>query len=164
MLGAYLHVHVLYMQVWAPIMSYRARRQDKPFLSIAHLSDMNHISLGSILDCTNFLKVVVITMQATVTSWPSHANNIQSCARLCREAFATFASLPTTREEEVWIEEQQARFSIWTASLGVLASGPASVEYRLRENQSAYQLILQLLHSLYANLEYCKKRLMCYAS
>ena len=95
-------------------------------------------------------------MQASITSWPNHVKTIEECTGLCREAFAVCASMPIEWEEKEWIEEQQARLNAWAGCLGVFASGRTSVEYRLWEDQSVYQLILQLLHSLHSNLDYCK--------
>ncbi|KAF8846476.1 hypothetical protein BDZ45DRAFT_546876, partial [Acephala macrosclerotiorum] len=53
-------------------------------------------------------------------------------------------------------EEQQARFNMWAANLGVFAGGHASIDHRLRDSSKTYHLIFQLLDALCANLEYCK--------
>lgn len=45
-------------------------------------------------------------------------------------------------------EEQRARFSIWSANIGVFAKGHASLDYRLRESLDARKLMLDLLKSL----------------
>ena len=36
--------------------------------------------------------------------------------------------------EEPWAEDQMTRFNMWTANLGVFASGHTSVEHRLRDH------------------------------
>lgn len=46
------------------------------------------------------------------------------------------------------IEEQRARFLIWSANIGIFADGHASLDYRLRENWDARNLMLDLLESL----------------
>ena len=60
--------------------------------------------------------------------------------------------------EELWAEDQMTRFNIWTANLGVFALGYASVEHRLRDHSEIYNLMLQFLDALHANLYYSKTR------
>lgn len=60
----------------------------------------------------------------------------------------------------VWAEDQMARFNLWVTNLGIFALGHASVEYRLRDYPEIYNLVLQLLEALHANLLYCKIYLM----
>lgn len=45
-------------------------------------------------------------------------------------------------------EEQRARFLIWSANIGIFADGHASLDYRLRDNWEARNLMLDLLESL----------------
>ncbi|XMA19839.1 hypothetical protein WAI453_012630 [Rhynchosporium graminicola] len=45
-------------------------------------------------------------------------------------------------------EEQKARFSIWSANIGIFADGHASLDYRLRNSLEAKELMLDLLGSL----------------
>lgn len=52
--------------------------------------------------------------------------------------------------EEFWAEEQLARFNLWAASLGVYASGHASVEHRLRDHPQIYKMMMQWLDALHA--------------
>ena len=54
------------------------------------------------------------------------------------------------------MEEQQARFKLWAANLGVFASGQVSIDYRLKDNSDLQDLVLQLLDALYANINICK--------
>ena len=60
--------------------------------------------------------------------------------------------------EELWVEDQMTRFNVRTANLGVFASGHASAEHRLRDHSEIYNLILQFLDALHANLYYSKTR------
>jgi len=94
-----------------------------------------------------------------MSQWQPQAT--RSCvavrARDCSNAFAAYLTDPAQiSDREEWAEEQQARFNIWAANLGVFADGHASIDHRLRDSSKTYCLIFQLLDALYANLNYCK--------
>lgn len=67
---------------------------------------------------------------------------------------------PRNEPTEEWAQEQQARFRMWAANLGVFARGQASVDHRLRDSSELQDLVLQLLDALYANLNFCTNRLI----
>lgn len=48
--------------------------------------------------------------------------------------------------------EQQARFNIWAANIGVFAEVRSSLEYCLKENSEVRAMILQLLDLIHQNL------------
>lgn len=77
---------------------------------------------------------------------------IATCSQACVKDFKHLVAL----DEDIWAEDQMARFKIWATNLGVFASGHASIEHRLRDNSEIYNLILQLLLTLRANLRYCR--------
>lgn len=60
--------------------------------------------------------------------------------------------------EELRAEDQRTRFNMWTANPGVFASGHSSVEHRLRDHSEIYNLMLQFLDALHANLYYSRTR------
>jgi hypothetical protein len=84
-----------------------------------------------------------------MSSPDKHTIRVSSRAALCSKHFNY---LCTVGSLESWAEDQRARFNIWAASLGVFASGHASIDHRLRDNRSAVQLIVQLLNGVDANL------------
>lgn len=59
------------------------------------------------------------------------------------------------QEHEEWAEIQMVRLNIWAGNLGVFAYGHASVEHRLTDCTEIYNVIVQLLDALQANLIFC---------
>uniref|UniRef100_A0A093VD80 Serine/threonine-protein phosphatase n=2 Tax=Talaromyces marneffei PM1 TaxID=1077442 RepID=A0A093VD80_TALMA len=53
------------------------------------------------------------------------------------------------------VEDQFARFSLWTANIGVFASGRASLDHRLREAQEVHEVITGLLEVLDDRIQEC---------
>ena len=84
---------------------------------------------------------------------------IVSQAELCLEALGVLAEgVPTddpNREDAAWLTDQQLRFDLWCARLGVLAPGDLSITHRLRRNQVAARAIAQVLEALLINLRLC---------
>jgi hypothetical protein len=73
-------------------------------------------------------------------------------ATTCRESFrALLADGPA--ESRAVVEEQQARFNIWAANIGVFANPKASLDYRLSESPEILRMIGELLDLVYRNLE-----------
>lgn len=66
-------------------------------------------------------------------------------------------AVPQVEDQIDWAEEQQARFRLWAANLGVFAKGQASIDHRLRDSSELQDLVLQLLDALCANLHICKR-------
>jgi hypothetical protein len=82
-----------------------------------------------------------------------HDSSVATCAKACRD----YLSDPWKfRDKGGWAEEQQARFNIWAANLGVFADSHASLGRRLRDSSNTYLLISQLLDALHSNLGYCE--------
>lgn len=88
---------------------------------------------------------------------PASRSSIAVRAKGCSDAFAAYLTDPAQiSDREEWAEEQQARFNMWAANLGVFADGHASIDHRLRDSSKTHSLIFQFLDALYANLDYCK--------
>lgn len=60
------------------------------------------------------------------------------------------------------VEDQFARFSLWTANIGFFASGRASLDHRLREAQEVREVITGLLEVLDDKIKECRQQsLLC---
>ena len=66
-------------------------------------------------------------------------------------------AFPQVEDQIDWADEQQARFRLWAANLGVFASGQASIDHRLRDSSELQDLVLQLLDALCVSLFICKR-------
>lgn len=55
---------------------------------------------------------------------------------------------PASSNDEPQIDDQRARFKIWAGNIGVFADGHASLDYRLRDNENARNLMKSFLGSL----------------
>lgn len=53
------------------------------------------------------------------------------------------------------VEDQFARFSLWSANIGVFASGRSSLDHRLREAQEVHEVITGLLEVLDHRIKEC---------
>jgi hypothetical protein len=53
------------------------------------------------------------------------------------------------------IENESARFSIWTSNTNIFAVGQASIDHRLRSASSVQRLVLRLLEVLHGDVEQC---------
>ncbi|GAM42187.1 serine/threonine protein phosphatase [Talaromyces pinophilus] len=74
---------------------------------------------------------------------------IAETAGLCFNAFQQCLekSAFISPREMSRVEDQFARFSLWTANIGVFASGRASLDHRLREAQEVHEVITGLLEA-----------------
>ena len=78
---------------------------------------------------------------------------IAECASVCVRIFdQCLVDELSPDYDNGWIEDQSARFRIWAANLGVFATGHATADYRLRDNDELRNLILQLLSAIRENL------------
>ena len=50
------------------------------------------------------------------------------------------------------VAEQQARFNIWVANIGVFAEAEASLDHRLQEDDEVRAMVIQLLDLISRNL------------
>lgn len=73
-------------------------------------------------------------------------------AATCRKSFRALL-VDGPGESRTVVEEQQARFNIWAANIGVFANPEASLDYRLSESPEILRMIGQLLDLIYRNLE-----------
>jgi predicted alpha/beta hydrolase family esterase len=83
----------------------------------------------------------------------AHAN---ACIKQLNEL-----SVLEARKDEYWAEDQNARFHIWAANLGVFAPGHASSDHRLGQHPEVVQVLTQLLKALEANLNHRKSLNIC---
>lgn len=63
-------------------------------------------------------------------------------------------------QSQALIENEFARFSVWTSNIGVFANGRASMDHRLREAPDVQKLVLGLLDVLGRRIDKC----MCLSS
>ena len=75
---------------------------------------------------------------------------IADAARLCLASFQQCLQQSACISPRVisLVEDQLARFSLWTANIGVFASGRASLDHRLREALEVHEVIADLLEVL----------------
>ena len=68
----------------------------------------------------------------------------------CQDMFKAFVALPS--DINFSVTEQQARFNIWAANIGVFAEADASLDRRLQEDDEVRAMVVQLLHLICRNL------------
>ena len=83
---------------------------------------------------------------------------IQNCAKQCLDQFKVLIGIETSTEGndnhwdprpgEISTEDQLARFEMWAGNIGVFAEGHASLDYRLRDSDTATKLMTDFLGSL----------------
>ncbi|RAL67650.1 hypothetical protein DID88_008399 [Monilinia fructigena] len=83
--------------------------------------------------------------------WESRQNPGDSIAEIARNVATVFARSrakqlePHLRSE---LENELGRFKIWAGNLGVFAPGPASADYRLRDDVDVKEVLVQMLDRL----------------
>ncbi|KID95966.1 hypothetical protein MAJ_08107, partial [Metarhizium majus ARSEF 297] len=84
----------------------------------------------------------------------------------CFRTFERCSALAATLgpRESALIQNQLARFSLWTSSIGVFAPERASLDYRLQEVDDVHRLVRGLLESLDASLGTCCSELRSLSS
>lgn len=85
------------------------------------------------------------------------AQKVVNYAVACRECFQLLArSSAAGRSEaveyQVWIRDQDMRFALWTAKLGVFAREQISVAHRLRKNTAIAEALAQVLDAMLFDL------------
>ncbi|KAL1638136.1 hypothetical protein SLS58_008973 [Diplodia intermedia] len=83
---------------------------------------------------------------------------IASRAKAAADSFRLLADIGPAygnplKSESTDVDDQLARFNIWTCNIGVFASGHASLDYRLRDSPEAKTLMIQLLEGLHRFLK-----------
>jgi hypothetical protein len=66
------------------------------------------------------------------------------------------ASKPGTQMSLIRVEDQLARFQLWTANIFVFSSGRDSLDYRLREAPDVRTPVIGLLQALDFRVKTCK--------
>jgi hypothetical protein len=82
-------------------------------------------------------------------------SSIKSLSEICVSKFLKYLNvLQERQQDDEWSDDQMGHFNGWAADLGVFAEGHASVEYRLRYSPEIYQMIIQLIKAVNANLAF----------
>lgn len=87
------------------------------------------------------------------SSQPTISERARRCLASFQECLAGMTKLGPIRKS--LIEDEFARFSIWTSNVGIFASGRASMDYRLRMEPNIQRLVLGLLEVLHGHIEHC---------
>jgi hypothetical protein len=66
------------------------------------------------------------------------------------------SAVPKDLETIEFLQDQLVRFDIWSANIGALSSGRASLDYRLMYHETTRDMCMQLLDMLHRNLLSCK--------
>lgn len=85
---------------------------------------------------------------------PSIADGAGECLNRFQQCLQQSALVSS--QETALVEDQLARFSLWTAGIGVFAGGRASLDHRLREAQEVHDVITGLLETLEDQVEACQ--------
>lgn len=87
---------------------------------------------------------------------PSQAT-ISGRARTCFISFNECLRqiAPLDPQKQSLVENEFARFSVWTSNIGVFASGRASMDHRLREALDVQRLVIGLLEVINGRIEQC---------
>jgi len=96
---------------------------------------------------------------AGVDAFP--APTIAALAKSCVDSFQDCldkAALIHPREQSL-VEDQLARFSLWTANIRVFSPGRASLDHRLREASEVQNIVSGLLEALNYRLQACDEQL-----
>lgn len=82
---------------------------------------------------------------------------ISEKARICLLSFETclVQVIHLDDQSQSLIENEFARFSVWTSNIGVFATGRASMDHRLREAPDVQKLVLGLLDVLRRRIDKC---------
>ncbi|KAF8866264.1 hypothetical protein BDZ45DRAFT_336280 [Acephala macrosclerotiorum] len=90
---------------------------------------------------------------ATEQQQPTITRGSELCLGSFQQCLQQSAS--TSPRELSLVEDQIARFSIWTASIGVFAPGRASMDHRLREVPEVQDVVRGLLDALDDSIQNC---------
>jgi hypothetical protein len=89
---------------------------------------------------------------------PTVATSANQCLQSFQKCLVS-ASLVNPRELSM-IEDQVARFSSWSTSIGVFAPGSASMDHRLRYAPEVHSVVTGLLESLNYQCQECESGLL----
>ena len=85
---------------------------------------------------------------------PTIAEVAARCLNYFNNYFGQTASIQPRQYSLV--EDQFARFSIWTSNIGAFAPGQASVDHRLKEVPEIHDVVTGLLEALNDGIEQCE--------
>lgn len=74
-------------------------------------------------------------------------------AKSCQDLFKIYVARLLASSTSADAGEQQARFNIWAANMGVFADERASLDHRLKEDNEVRTMVIQLLDLINRNLE-----------
>lgn len=81
------------------------------------------------------------------------AQAIRERSKMCRDQFVAYLGLPTLSQHNMTLaKEQNVRFNLWAANIGVFASNRASLDYRLKHALDIRTMALRMLGVLLRNL------------
>ncbi|KAF3019352.1 hypothetical protein E8E14_010724 [Neopestalotiopsis sp. 37M] len=100
---------------------------------------------------------------ASASNESAHAP-VRSIAEAAHDALTEFEgclalTLSLGPKEQALIQDQVARFSLWSSTIGVFAPDRASMDYRLRDAQDTKDLVQDLLQGLCSTLTKCMSKL-----
>ncbi|KAK1975650.1 hypothetical protein LZ30DRAFT_764133 [Colletotrichum cereale] len=98
-----------------------------------------------------------IERQPSLTETTTSPTTIAELARLCVGSFQQCLdkAADVHPRELTLVENQSARFSVWTANIGVFASGRESLDHRLREAPDIQDAVGGLLEALELRAQIC---------
>jgi hypothetical protein len=87
----------------------------------------------------------------------TQTSTIADIAASCRRSFekSLSSTAPLSAREKSLVEDQLARFSLWTSNIGTFAPGRASMDHRLREAPEVQAVVIGLLEALNDRVEHC---------
>jgi hypothetical protein len=103
------------------------------------------------------MAATIVKEQPTLTPTPTVAGCAELCLRSFQQCINKAASIHP--RELSLIEDQLARFSVWTANIRVFIPGRGSLDHRLREAPDVQGAVAGLLEALDYRLQNC--RCMC---
>lgn len=129
------------------------RRPPTTIRSIITLS--NHLTALYIVAVCRFQgshPAAGISME-TGSSQPTVSGTARKCLLSFRECLGGVAALDPKRQS--FLENELARFSLWTSNIGVFARSHASLDHRLRRVPSIQREIVGQLEKLHRCVEQC---------
>lgn len=102
----------------------------------------------------HYIEMAESREQAILQQQTTIAGGAELTLRAFQQCLYLSASLHP--RELALVEDQLARFSIWTASIGVFARGRASMDHRLREATDVHEAVTSLLEDLTDGIQNCR--------
>lgn len=74
----------------------------------------------------------------------------------CNQMFRKCITAPEISSDPTLIDDQLARFALWTSNMDVFGPPNVSLDYRLRYSPTVVDIIHQLLDVIYNALTFCR--------